>query len=296
MNRKTLFSLGLLLLFAACKPCNDPTNPDCDNYCDDPANPECFNYDPCLGKNEVSAAFTIEEVLYEHRDSLHYIPTDTTVAGPNFVVFKAVHEADSYTWRIGNDSRVWNTRSVTLRFQDPTELLVALAVSSTPDSNCFPFDNGLDTVVRRLVVVERPQTAMKGRFHMTVVQLPKFSLPLFPHPWDTFELRLTEFTHNETALYPEYGYRIQNFPPGCLNDRFRSFWGEEIAYRAMTFHHDSKESNECDFGPHGIIRLVGADSVEIRSTLYDKRGPLDPNRPWFPAFEGRLIARGVRIE
>ncbi len=288
MNRKTLYSLGLLLLFAACKPCTDPTNPECENYCDDPANLECFNYDPCYGKNAVSAAFTIEEVIGGRGDSVYYIPTDTVIAGPNRVRFRAVQEAESYTWRIGNDTRVWNTRSVTLSFQNPTEVNVVLAVSSTPNTDCFPLDNGLDTVLKRLVVYPRPQTAMKGIYLMEVIQYPE----AFPFVWEPFELRMTEFIE-DTSLSPLSGYRIQGFTPGCLNDLPLSQWTERTGYRAVTFDQgDWRESPTCNFGPYGLIRLLSTnDSIEIRSVLIDKT-LIFPQ----PNYKGLLIARGVRVQ
>ncbi len=281
-----------MLFFFSCKPCDDPSNPACENYCDDPSNIECFNYDPCFGKNPVSAEFVIEESL-PGRSTTYFIESDTVIYGSNLVRFRAIHEAENYTWRIGNDPREWNTRSVTLYFKDYLDISVSLSVSSTPDTSCFPHDNGQDTAIRKLVTVSAAETKLYGVYRMSVVEYPEN----FPEKWeDGFEIRMTEFAGD--TVFSDYGYRIQGFTPRCRNDGFpRSRWGEWVAYRAMTF--DTKFENEglhCNYMPYGIIRHIGSqdsrvDSIEIQSTLYDPS--------FFPSaipFKGSLVARGVRVE
>jgi hypothetical protein len=230
-NKLYILLSAALLLFAACKPCDDPTNPECENYCDDPANPDCFNYDPCLGKALVSAAFEMAEVVSRPRyaDSIFYVPTDTAVA-ENQIRFKALQEADYYEWHIGTEPRTFYTREITLYFDEPTELVVALVVKRAPDKLCFSNDDGEDTVYRRLVVMPPSKSALIGRFEGVTDQNPgeryvmEFFNYYYPQTPNLFNwVKLTGVTPGCNNLFEDvdinfgdWGYRIFISEGGAL--------------------------------------------------------------------------------
>ncbi|MDX2282674.1 MAG: hypothetical protein NW241_00870 [Bacteroidia bacterium] len=159
---KPYLLLPALLLLAACKPCDDPANPECPNYCADPANPKCPNYDPCLGKTPVSAEFVIEELIYGRRSTR--MVTDTLL---EYMLLTGPEGASRYEWHVGTDARVFTTREVFLSFSfsdTNTTVPITLVVESMPDTACFPDDNGLDTV-RKSVYVSAPRHArIVGRY------------------------------------------------------------------------------------------------------------------------------------
>jgi hypothetical protein len=112
---KTLLKLTLamfvVLFFSTCKK-------EC---CQDPTNPECENYDPKYGIP--TADFTIRQSLrpYGWPDLEENIAefSDTIVIGNNGVLFTAKEEnAIRYEWTIGEDSRRFYTKEVALRFDD----------------------------------------------------------------------------------------------------------------------------------------------------------------------------------
>ena len=138
---KHLYSLLFLCLVAlSCSRCKEE--------CDDPTNPDCPNYvapDPCANSREVSAEFVIEERL--HPIESWWVETDTTLRTKP-VRFKAyIENATEYKWYIG--SQVYSTPSVELWFEDiwaGSTIPITLVVRKTPDANCFPYDDGYDSL------------------------------------------------------------------------------------------------------------------------------------------------------
>jgi len=153
---KFLFGLGvmfMLLHLSSCKedctPCNDPTNPDCENY------------DPNYGKP--TADFTMRQSLkpFGWAEKPEEIAEfcDTIVAANSGVLFTAKEEnALRYEWTIGDDSRIFYTREVALRFddylQDTTNIWkpipVKLKVVKVPPAPHNPADS-IYTIERYLV-------------------------------------------------------------------------------------------------------------------------------------------------
>jgi hypothetical protein len=133
----TLILFAILTLSSQCKKkCSDPTNPDCDNY------------NPCYGKKAVSAAFTIfEEVNVVPTFEVPYYDTDTITM--NQARFTALEEGAEYEWHIG--SEILRTKSFTRSdFPQNQSIPVTLIVKKTPDTSCFPNDDGADTLTRYL--------------------------------------------------------------------------------------------------------------------------------------------------
>ena len=278
---KYLFVLPLawLLLLAACKPCTDPTNPECENYCDDPSSPECFNYDPCLDKASVSAAFEIAEVVgYVNYDTIIYVPTDTSLE-KNFVRFRAEQEADSYEWRIGSDTRVFTTREVSLFFQGPTQLSITLILKRSPATECFPDDDGVDTVSRRLVVVPREESALIGKFEGATDQNPE----------ERYVVEFFRYAYPQTpTIFQEV--RLTGIHPGCNNvleqvDAFSGHYG----YRVFAFSGRGGFLEGGCFARDGVARLNAAnDSVVIQFRKVENQFP-------YGLIDETLFFRGARI-
>ena len=150
--KKLLLLLGLAAISAACKPCDDPTNPECENYCDDPANPDCFNYDPCLGKKPVSANFKIYERSQDPSMPVGWVDYDTdTLRGWGAEVVADEENAFTYEWIIGSERL--GGRSITRsNFPEGRPLAVTLIVVREPNEDCFPGEDARDTVTRLFVV------------------------------------------------------------------------------------------------------------------------------------------------
>lgn len=128
--------------------------------------------DPCDCATEVSAEFEILEILapFGNWESDIRTPTDVILSQKN-VEFKAKMEnADQYIWYIGTE--VLDTRSVIRYFDDAQvgqQIPISLVVRSKPNINCFPEDDGYDSVCKTLEVVYKCDTAlMEGWFRVAL--------------------------------------------------------------------------------------------------------------------------------
>ncbi|CAG5086957.1 hypothetical protein [Parvicella tangerina] len=126
--------------------------------------------DPCDCATEVSAEFEILEILapFGNWESDIRTSTDVILSQKN-VEFKAKMEnADHYTWYIGTE--VLDTRSVIRYFDDAQvgqQITVSLAVRSEPNINCFPNDDGYDSISKTFEVMYKCDSAlMEGWFRV----------------------------------------------------------------------------------------------------------------------------------
>lgn len=256
-----------LLLLAACKPCNDPTNPECPNYCDDPRNRNCFNYDPCLRKSDVTAAFRMEEdVPYVIRDILDFRYIDSDTSSSPQVRFTALDPDATYEWYIGAGR--YTKRQFSLRFDDIQRdspgltIPVTLVTTKVVDTACFPGSTGKDTLTRYLTIMDRCSTKISGSFLGKWVNKPGQT--------DTFTVKIMI---SESPNYPGIScflHTITNLEgPGsdCAN------WSTGIA------HNFRQISIGNSFGPEpGICNLdralawteQGSDSITIQYRMEDR--------------------------
>lgn len=165
---KSAFILLALLTLNGCRTCKDQTNPECDNY------------NPCAGKTPFNADFTIEErftslgSVFGVLDTSVVATTDTIVSsfGAIRAKFTAPDSYTSYYWTIGTDPTVFTTKSFSQFFPDPVSVDVTFIGTRTPDTLCFPNDDGVDTVVKKLTVVDYSQSPFMGNFYGTSTEKP----------------------------------------------------------------------------------------------------------------------------
>jgi hypothetical protein len=133
-------ALALLALFTTC----------CKDDCMDPTNPNCENYDPCYGKTQPSAKFIMEEsnpVLANQ--GIWY--ADSTFYGA-MLRFRSEYNESGYkhTWYVG--AEVFNAATTPnrnfLNQPRPQDITVSHVLEYTPDLQCFPDDDGKDSVAQ----------------------------------------------------------------------------------------------------------------------------------------------------
>lgn len=119
----------------------------CKKECHDKSNPDCENYDPCYGKSRTSADFTISEVVSG-------FPNETGEVWHNsYVQFTSKQDFDSYQWVIGTNKDTFYTKTCGLRdFPEGQTIQVRLIGKRTPNTKCFPDDDGIDTVYKSFKV------------------------------------------------------------------------------------------------------------------------------------------------
>lgn len=148
-----LFHVLGIVLFALCLVMASA----CDN-CEDPTNPECENYDPCWGMEEPIVDFEMGEIYGISGGDDILFPSDTV--GYGTIYFNAIgtglEDVISYQWKVGTDTRTWNESSFSLVFSrnDSSTLrnnpVLVTLVTTRRVSPCFPKDDGKDTISRYL--------------------------------------------------------------------------------------------------------------------------------------------------
>jgi hypothetical protein len=146
------FAVGLYSCKEEC-PCVDETNPECDNY------------NPCWDKKPVTADF--ETGRYRPGSWPDYVPDwnpDTAFERGGVIGFKALgyDKSDTsikYTWLIGSETingYEFNRDFVDIRDTDVKEIKVTLIVEGKPNLDCFPEDDGKDTLVKYIQFLDGP--------------------------------------------------------------------------------------------------------------------------------------------
>lgn len=111
--------------------------------------------DPCIGLQEVSADFVIEEKSASMVVNTTDTETDTAYT-KKMIKFTAKEENADYTWYIG--SEVLHTKSVE-RYFDQTHngqtYPITLVVKKQANVKCHPLDDGYDSIIKTITLVNR---------------------------------------------------------------------------------------------------------------------------------------------
>jgi hypothetical protein len=144
LNVFVLVSIGCLYLLSSCS--------------DNPLN-------PCLDKKLVEAKFTMGELIPGEGNDPDSVIVSDTVLTDNTIIFKASEDYDSYSWKIGDDPKVFISKEVKIYFQYPENRVpVRLIIKKSPYKSCFPNDDGIDTLVKYLTVISRKQNPIFGEY------------------------------------------------------------------------------------------------------------------------------------
>jgi len=196
MTKYKYIYLALILLFNGC--CKEKVN-------------------PCKNQQATSADFIIEEILFtdqNHPEKNVLVETDL-VNGSNLVRFSSKQEFDEYTWLIG--SEVIHEKSFSRKyFPKNSKIEVTLIGKRKPNKQCFPNDDGIDTVKKIFSTIAKD---------LNLEQRHTYQGYNTDNPSDTFTIQLA-YWHRQ---YNEWMLRMDNFPKGTgNNDEF--FIGGRVWY------------------------------------------------------------------
>ncbi len=195
MKKLILLFLALgLLAWQGCKRCDDPTNP------------ECRNYDPCYELTEVSADFEMREYIGRSGDIVWDLSVTTgKVLNRNALVLTGLDSGDvSHQWIIGTDPRVRSGIKEVVTFGGFTGAIeITHIVSGNPRQNCFPDDDGVDTVTKVVEIVSFEESMPYfGTYEGVNLHQPR-------HPFSI------EIYYVESNMYGYPDMAVKNLPSGC---------------------------------------------------------------------------------
>jgi len=188
---KLSLAISVVMFFNSCRK-------DCP--CNDPYNPVCPNYDSCLTKKPVTADFWFGIVFredFKHLVNGQEYRTDDSIfscggvdsMGNTYGVrltFIPTEKNAKYTWKLG--SEIITDRVFVRSFGDaigPQRIPVTLIVEKEPNRNCFPNDDGKDTVTRYIDLRHQFSYPIIGKYKV-LFEGTKDSSFIEVRPWEAY--------------------------------------------------------------------------------------------------------------
>jgi hypothetical protein len=160
-----IFTVMMVVAITSCK----------DEHCDNPSDPACPNYDPCLGLKKANAAFEIFDTIIcgDNLKSL-WQSFEVDTCYPRDVWFRALHDNDTYEWKIGYDPRVFTDKTFPLYINVPGDITIRLVTTKKHFINqCFTGNTTRDTSYRTIHIAKYDQIApIYGKYLGHDVQNP----------------------------------------------------------------------------------------------------------------------------
>lgn len=215
--------------------------------------------DPCRDEMPVSAYFTIQET-FQLGMREEWRAYDTDSISSFYILFTATEKDAEYEWTLG-DETIYEKSFVRYSFPRGTSIEVKLRVNKYAMSNCFPDDDGVDSLRRVFYLTENfyCDSKVKGQFigrdsadinsERTVIIDPCYDYPDNPF--------------NNTDI------RIINLVPGC---DIYGFGKQDVAYKQMYFGDNG--TIEC-LNPIGLAYVFGTENDSIRINYSIKKSPND---------------------
>lgn len=136
-----------------------------DETCCDPTNPECPNYDPCFGKMETTAYFTIAQQFGPIGENASLFITDDVVLGGTIKFSAIPQDGATYTWILGIDTVVGGPEVTTDLGGLPVGTYPnTLIVTKIMDTLCFPNDPGVAQFTRSFTRISGCDAQITGKF------------------------------------------------------------------------------------------------------------------------------------
>ena len=187
--------------------------------------------DPCSCAKEVSAEFDIQEVIniqYGRETITDHVFENRTVR------FTAHEEHEDYKWYLG--SEILTGKSVSRYFNSSVANMtipVTLVVKKNPNKTCFPNDDGYDSVVKYMDVIERcaQPHMLEGTFRFAE-----------ENSTDSIDIRLERGFYGTTTDCEDFDIEIIGQPNGFCSGKFREC---VQTYRELRFRPGSLNLELC---------------------------------------------------
>ena len=132
--------------------------------CDDPSNPNCSNYDPCFGQKPVETEIELsQKVAIAGKFMNDYFDTASTFPKAQ-IRFHCPLDGAKYTWKLGSETITEQTFERHFFDVPFGEYSVSLIVEKQPNKQCYPNDDGIDTIVKKFRTVKPCELKCFGVF------------------------------------------------------------------------------------------------------------------------------------
>lgn len=223
--------------------------------------------DPCIGAKANPLSFRFLEN--------YGTPTPDTAFTKQTISFEGPGAPyTTYQWQVGSDPRSFTQRKFSLYFPEAANgpYAVRLIATRPPNRQCFPKDDGVDTLTQVLTLVNRTQVpaAIYGKFLGSNTDAPR----------DTFSIRVFQDLDPYTPSSPILYDFLRNLGRGCQSPYFTI----GLTWRGVWFNYGSNDFN-C-LTDSGTGYLTTRDSIRIDySQNESSSSPKRVNR----VFKGRRV-------
>jgi hypothetical protein len=126
----------------------------CKDCCEDPTNPDCDNYDPCWNYKPANADFGIYEVVGDGLGTRgeHILSETDTILATNGVIFNPKTDQKNVTWFLGLDT-ISQVELFKTGFPENSWITVTMVTKVDP-SNCLTSEQLSDTLTKRFYVLQ----------------------------------------------------------------------------------------------------------------------------------------------
>jgi hypothetical protein len=210
----------------------------CKKCCQDPTNPECENYDPCFKEKEIGKGFTM---MQPGAFLSHELDFDTDTSASRYITFKAnFNNALSYEWHIGSGIYTSKSQEIDFPYQWVDDTLkkvihtekITLIQKRIPNPKCIPNDDGLDTFVRYLTFGNQCHYQIYGKFRGEDTE----------NPGKTYDIEITKGNCYPPLRNPNNP--LQGFADADSNRIFKNF-RNKVKYGY--FAGEARFYNSCEF-------------------------------------------------
>lgn len=166
---------------------------------------------PCAAVTQPSGKFVTKELIGDTAF------TADTIFRDNYVQFHASDNYESVIWKLGSDPRDWTNPEFSLSLINALGTIpITFKGRKTPNTVCFPNDNGTYSSSKNLTIVEQVEKP-----YVTISPLAgKYKGYFTDNPTDTFTTRLDYFdsTKYEVAVTGSKNfYWLSNMPKGYVS-------------------------------------------------------------------------------
>lgn len=231
--------------------------------------PQKSDPNPCLNTTEFKADFKIEEQVGNN-----WVESDTMLI--NYIRFRATADYDSYRWTVGNDNRVFTTKQFGLQFSRAEigqEIEVTL-IATGKKTPCFPNDDGIDTLRKKIRLIDGKQSTIVGEYEGYVEGRPN----------DIFTVKIQYILDYDNEPW----YFIRNINKGCTGggNPNQMLYGQNISNmgisdcnvggKSLAFDWFGKVGTGCR-SPKGLARLITPNRIQIDYIIGDLNPVISPN-------------------
>lgn len=157
--------------------------------------------DPCDGEEPINADFRTLQVYPINGDVPKVFESDTFVYGST-ITFSANQSLNKYKWHVGTDPTIFTADSFALDFNVIGDIDVTLIVDSSPNLDCYPNDDGRDTVTKTITLIPTESAAIFGKYEGYRTSRPN----------DIFVTEIKRVWNEEESWFVNF---LLNFPDGC---------------------------------------------------------------------------------